>query len=69
MIVKNSIQIYQALRKDSGNYISEEDWHISIFPRAKKKLGIFVLYPFFPSLKQTKRFGFAQQRNPSALTE
>ena len=29
------IQIYQALRKDSGNYISEEDWHISIFPRGE----------------------------------
>ena len=29
------IQIYQALRKDSGNYTSEEDWHISIFPRGE----------------------------------
>ena len=30
IITPDSIQIYQALRKDSGNYISEEDWHISI---------------------------------------
>ena len=29
------ILVYQALRKDSGNYISEEDWHISIFPRGE----------------------------------
>ena len=35
IIRANIIQIYQALRKDSGNYISEEDWHISIFPRGE----------------------------------
>ena len=29
------IQIYQAVRKDSGNYIFEEDWHITIFPRGE----------------------------------
>ena len=29
------IQIYQALRKDSGNYTSEGNWHISIFPRGE----------------------------------
>ena len=33
---RNNIQIYQAVRKDSGNYISEEDWHdITILPRGE----------------------------------
>ena len=29
------IQIYQAVRRDSENYISEEDWHITIFLRGE----------------------------------
>ena len=49
IIEKHIIQIYQALRKDSGNYISEEDWLISIFPRGEargkiKKLPVIRRY-------------------------
>ena len=48
-----AIQIYQALRKYSGNYLSEVGRAITIFPEGRSPEGKIVILPVQPRINNS----------------